>query len=188
MNKIQKALLKAYDIHESQTRKGGTFPYFVHILDVAKYLVYETKNEDVICAGLLHDAFEDTDYKREELRVDFGERVYTLVDFCTEPGNTKNHSTPWKERKEQSIEHLKDGSYEEILVYVADKLANILSMNEDLICGEELWSRFNAPKSEIKWYYESILDRVKPKIGDTRLCKLFEQRINEVFGNDNTNN
>ena len=184
VDKIQKALTKAYEIHASQKRKGGTFPYFVHILDVCKYLMYETSDEDVICAGLLHDAFEDTDYTRDELRADFGERVYALVDFCTEPGNTKNHSAPWKERKQHSIERLADGSYEELLVFVADKLANVLSMQEDLVCGESLWERFNASKEDIEWYYESILREVKPKLGETRLYNLFKHRIGEVFGVD----
>jgi len=193
MDKIQKALNKAYEVHDGY-RKGTTIPYFVHILDVAKYLMCETNDEDVICAGILHDTLEDSTYSKEELIEDFGLNVFSLVDFCTEPGNTVDKSTDekkksWRSRKEHSIERVKDARYEELLVFAADKLSNVLSMQEDLICIEyenksedELWSRFNSSKEDIEWYYKSSLKEVEPMLKDTRLFKVLKRRVEEVFG------
>jgi hypothetical protein len=162
MDKIQKALTKAYEIHKDQTRKGKKgYPYFVHILDVCKYLMYETKDEDVIVAGILHDTMEDSTYTEEELKKDFGEKVHQLVMFCTEPGNNPDNTPEeqkksWRKRKEHSIEALKYAREEELLVFLADKLANILSIKEDIIAEGDIWSRFNASKEDILWYYDSI--------------------------------
>ena len=183
---IIKALNTAYECHKNETRKGSDFPYYVHILDVAKYLMYETKDKEIICAGILHDTLEDSDYTKEEIITNFGERVFNLVNFCTEPGNTPDASddeqkTSWKKRKEHSINTLNGADSDELLVFVSDKLANLLSMQEDLINGVDVWTKFNAPKKEIKWYYESILREVEHKLKDTRLFKIFKKRIEEVF-------
>lgn len=192
MNKVQKALVKAYEVHKSY-RKGTSVPYFVHILDVAKYLMYETNDEDVICAGILHDTLEDSTYSKEELIDDFGLDVFNLVNFSTEPGNTIDKTTAeqkktWRSRKEHSIGKIKDASYEELLVFTADKLSNILSMQEDLIwiksenkSEDELWNRFNATKEDIEWHYKSILAEVEPKLEGTRLLSVFRESVVEVF-------
>jgi len=50
--------------------------------------MYETKDEEIICAGILHDSLEDFVYTKEDIIQEFGNKVYALVHFCTEPGNT----------------------------------------------------------------------------------------------------
>lgn len=179
MAKIQKALNKAYELHKPYNRKGGDIPYLVHILDVAKYLMYETKDQDIICAGLLHDTIEDTPYQRSELLNDFGQRIFDLVIFCTENGNntslTKEEAIrTWKKRKEESISKLDNASHDECLVFLADKTANLLSICEDMEFGVDIWPYFNASKSEVEWYYRSILEKLRNKLGETRLFKVFE--------------
>jgi (p)ppGpp synthase/HD superfamily hydrolase len=187
MNKIQRALNKAYELHTG-FRKGTNISYFVHILDVTKYLMYETNNEDIICAGILHDTLEDTSYTKDELINDFGLTVYNLVKFSTEDGNTLNKTSiemknSWKKRKLESINKLKDASFEELLVYTVDKLSNITSISEDLIIDKEnYWDRFNASREEIKWYYYSILSKIELKLKNTRVLHIFRKRVLEVFG------
>lgn len=186
-NKL-KALEIAFKHHSNQKRKGTNVTYFVHILNVTKYLMFETDDEDVICAGILHDTLEDTSYSKEELIKDFGLNVFNLVNFCTEEGNDINKTSielkkTWKQRKQKSIDKIKNANKEELLVYVADKLSNISDMEEDLILiKENYWSRFNASKEEIKWYYESILNESKHKLQETRIIKIFENKVNNVFG------
>jgi (p)ppGpp synthase/HD superfamily hydrolase len=183
---IQKALIVSYYIHKNQFRKKSKTPYFVHLLDVAKYLFYETDNKDIICAGLLHDSLEDTDYPRELLKKEFGERVYNLVEFMTEPENDKTKSkmdlmSTWRFRKEHSINKLDSASDDEALVFLADKLSNLLSMKEDIIDGVDLWSKFNAPKEEIKWYYTSIRDKLSERFKEKRIFKIFSDLVDSVF-------
>lgn len=182
---IQKALNKAYELHKSQTRKNKNISYLVHILDATKYLMYETNDSNIIAAGLLHDTLEDTNYTEEELLNDFNKEVYDLVKFCTEPGNhiyatQEEMRLTWKTRKQHSIENLKNGTYNQLLVFLADKTANLLSMKEDILFKEEIWNRFNSSKEEIQWYYESIRENLREKLGKTRLFHVFENLF-DVF-------
>ncbi|MCD6229945.1 MAG: bifunctional (p)ppGpp synthetase/guanosine-3',5'-bis(diphosphate) 3'-pyrophosphohydrolase [Candidatus Diapherotrites archaeon] len=186
MDIIEKALSTAYEAHKGQARKITDCPYFVHILDVAKYLMYETKNETVIVAGILHDTLEDTAYSETDLLNDFGPDVLELVRFCTEPGNTPDASdaeqkASWKQRKTHSIQNIKNGTEEQLLIFLADKHANLSSIKEDLINGTDVWSEFNAPKDEIEWYYTSIRDEMTNKLSGTRLYRIFDALVKEVF-------
>ena len=187
-NKIIKALSKACYLHENQTRKGKDVPYFTHILDVAKILMYETKNENLVVAGILHDTLEDTKYTKKELIKEFGDDVYKLVSFCTELEYNVNTSeedkkASWKKRKKHSIKALKNGNDEQLLLFLADKLSSLQSIREDLLIGENVWDRFNAPYENIKWYYKSIRDGIKKKTLDTRTFKLFNDLVDKVFNN-----
>ena len=47
--------------HRGQTRKGSDLPYLVHPFAVAMILDRLGFDEDVVIAGLLHDAVEDTE-------------------------------------------------------------------------------------------------------------------------------
>jgi len=178
MDLILKALNKAYELHKDQTRKSCNVPYFVHLLDTAKYLMYETNDAEIICAGILHDTLEDTDYSEDSLKNDFGERVYSLVKFCTEQGifgvSEEQKKVTWKVRKTNTILKLKDASRDELLVFASDKISNLLSIKEDLINGVDVWKKFNGSKSDIEWYYSEIEKNLSYKIGDTRLFRIYQ--------------
>lgn len=185
---ITKALEKAKELHKDQFRKGTQIPYFVHLLDVAKILMYEPNlPEELVCAGILHDTLEDTDYTREELKADFGEKVYSIVDFCTEPENnnkttSKEEKASWKRRKTHSINSIRNATEEELIVFIADKFSNLQSMKDDLILiGGKLWERFNASYEDIKWYYVSLKNESEKKISNRRTYMLFNNLVNDVF-------
>lgn len=106
---------------------------------------------------------------------------------------SEDKSKSWKERKQNTINHLKDASPESKIVCFADKFSNIRSMlrdKEDI--GQQLWQRFNAGKDDIKWYYRSIANVLKETkldgFCDTKkfkeLFKEFEETINNVFGKE----
>ena len=190
-NKISKAIQVAMQEHEGQYRKGTKVPYIVHLLDVSSILMYEEDlDENVICAGVLHDTLEDTHYTKEQLKQDFGDEVYGLVLFCTEEGNTADTSKEeeirtWKIRKEKSLEKLtQGGKEEEMLVFLADKFSNIKSMYEEkLIVGDDIWNKFNASYEEIKWYYTQILELTQDALSKRRVHQLYSHYVGEVFKN-----
>lgn len=76
---ISKAYLKAKQLHGTQTRKDGTL-YLTHPLEVAFILAKLGFDEDVIAGALLHDTIEDCAYSPEELKGDFNENIFRLVD------------------------------------------------------------------------------------------------------------
>ncbi|MCI5969039.1 RelA/SpoT family protein [Helicobacter sp.] len=79
---IQNAIAFATEAHKLQKRKSGE-PYIVHPLLVACIVLHFGGDEVMVCAALLHDVVEDTDYTLEDVVRDYGEDVASLVDGLT---------------------------------------------------------------------------------------------------------
>ena len=83
MSKIDQARDVMIKAHEGQTRRGGE-PYSIHPIDVVKTLQdMGIKDDDVVCAGYLHDVLEDTEYGQDMIKANFGERVLSIVNELT---------------------------------------------------------------------------------------------------------
>jgi 5'-deoxynucleotidase YfbR-like HD superfamily hydrolase len=159
--KIQKAIkfaTKTHEVYQKQKRKGKDIAYITHPLMVGLILAYTGADDDVICAGILHDTIEDSTGEKkvsfDMLRERFGERVANFVLALTETDKT----LPWEERKKLAKEHIKDFSNEAVLVKSADILANTRELIEDYEKdGDQVFMRFNAPKEKLlKNYLETI--------------------------------
>jgi (p)ppGpp synthase/HD superfamily hydrolase len=188
VNSIQKALKIAFECHKGQRRKGNNSPYIVHILDVAKLLLFEpSASENVVIAGILHDVLEDTNYNADQMKEDFGPSVLELVQFVTEPDKDSTTSKEekrrtWKQRKQHTLEACQTTTNDQILVLLADKLSNLQSLKDDLlILGDDIWSCFNAPKADICWYYHELSKIFGQKISNSRLFKLYDKVLMDVF-------
>src|SRR6476620_170878 len=87
--------------HNGMARKGrGNEPYVNHLAEVANLLARVTDGIDpeLVAAGWLHDAIEDTETTREELAEKFSPRVADLVVEVTD-----DMSLPKAERRERQI-------------------------------------------------------------------------------------
>ena len=72
------------EAHKGQTRLDKVTPYSTHPIDVVKTLQYiRIKDEDIICAGYLHDVLEDTKYSSDMILTNFGDRVLSIVNELT---------------------------------------------------------------------------------------------------------
>ena len=169
--KIEKAITRSAELHRHQERKGNGAPYIVHPYAVAFLLAHYTNDEDVICAGLLHDILEDVpSYGAERMQVEFGERVYRIVKEVTEDRDPtggwsllpkKNH---WRERKERYIENLKNDSEEALLIACADKIQNLRSLVDAYaLRGDALLAHFRAGKEEMLWFYETVFQVISDR-------------------------
>ena len=84
MTKIDKAQNAMMEAHEGQTRLDKVTPYSTHPIDVVKILQYMgIKDDDIICAGYLHDVLEDTEYSSDMILTNFGDRVLSIVNELT---------------------------------------------------------------------------------------------------------
>ena len=121
----------AVEKHAGQTRKASTIPYIAHLMGVASLVLEFGGDEDLAIAALLHDVVEDCGGAPmlKEVRRRFGSRVAKIVDGCTDSDTYPK--TPWRERKETYIRHLKTADAETRLVSAADKLNNVRSILSD---------------------------------------------------------
>ncbi len=184
--KIEKAIARATLLHQHQKRKVTGVPYIVHPYAVAFLLAHYTDDEDVIVAGLLHDVLEDVPhYAEENLRDEFGERVYHIVKEVTEDmtqAEKKDHSrrsANWLERKKKYLANLSDDSKEALLVAAADKIHNLRSFLDDYSChGEIVWSQLGTKKEGMLWFYGEtariISERLDHPLAE-ELKKTFEE-------------
>ena len=80
---IERAYLLAKQAHHGVRRLSGE-PYMMHPLSVARIVVKEIGlGSTSICAALLHDVVEDTDYTTEDIERMFGHKIASIVEGLT---------------------------------------------------------------------------------------------------------
>ncbi|MAF59497.1 MAG: HD domain-containing protein [Candidatus Pacebacteria bacterium] len=176
--RIEKAIQTASTLHRNQKRKSDKeLPYVSHLFSVATILSEHTDDEDVIVAGFLHDAIEDTEYTKKELEKDFGKKVTEIVLDVSEDNIRDGKVRPWKDRKERYIKHLKVASEDALLVSTADKLHNLHSIiNECEKVGNKFLEKLSTGPEEQIWFNESVLEVLKKRI-DNKLVDKFEEEV-----------
>ena len=80
---IERAYRFAKEAHKGIRRRSGE-PYILHPIAVARIASQEIGlGSTSICAALLHDVVEDTDYTVDDIRQNFGAKIAQLVDGLT---------------------------------------------------------------------------------------------------------
>lgn len=179
---LNEAIEFATKAHEGQFRKGTKRPYIVHPIEVADIVTTMTRDQEVICAAVLHDTIEDcAGVTKETLEDRFGERVAMLVDCESE-----DKSKSWEERKSTTIRRLRTAPREVQMIGLADKLSNMRDIHRDYpVFGENLWMRFRMQsKAAMGWYYKSIRDVLKSSFQGTAAYEEYCALVEEHFGKE----
>ena len=121
--KIRAAYECANAAHEGQKRKNGE-PYIIHPVSVAEIIVEMGLDTDSICAGLLHDCIEDTEFDYKAIENKFGTSVAELVDGVTRLGMLRysKEQEQFEDLRKMFLAMAKD--IRVILIKLADRLHN----------------------------------------------------------------
>ena len=143
---ITKAFNFAKQAHKGVKRRSGE-PYIMHPIAVAQIACSEIGlGSTSICAALLHDVVEDTDYTVEDIENLFGAKVAQIVD-----GLTKISGGIFGDRASAQAENFKkllltmNDDIRVILIKIADRLHNMRTLGSMLpnkqykIAGETLY-------------------------------------------------
>jgi len=80
---IERAFRFAKEAHKGVRRRSGE-PYILHPIAVAKIVISELGlGSTSICAALLHDVVEDTEFTREDIEASFGKKIADIVEGLT---------------------------------------------------------------------------------------------------------
>lgn len=80
---IERAYRFAREAHKGVRRRSGE-PYILHPISVAKIVISELGlGSTSICAALLHDVVEDTEYAKEDIEAAFGKKIADIVEGLT---------------------------------------------------------------------------------------------------------
>lgn len=156
--RLAKAIRQTSYWHRDGTRRGSGVPYVEHVLAVALILDRLKYPEDVVIAGLLHDAVEDTEATIDEIAGLFGPRVASLVEHCTEKKrDDQGRKRKWEERKRDHLRAIADAPDDARAIMLADKLHNLLSMFLDAQEGRPVTAMFHAPWPDVLDYHEKSI-------------------------------
>ena len=142
--------------HKGKTRKIDKSPYILHPMEVAQILSTMTDDREILAAGVLHDAVEDTSATLTDIRVRFGRRVAVLKN-STDIGVK--------------------------MLWLADKLANIRSLARAYSeQGEKVWETLNQKSpAKQRWYYRTIAEYLELELNKTGAYKELIRQINAIW-------
>ena len=123
-----RALEFAAQRHEGQRRESDLAPFILHPLEVAVLLRNRGYPDEVVAAGLLHDAIEDTDATAEDLHEHFGDRVADLVSALSDDETIDDYG----ERKARLRAQVEDAGAEAAAIFAADKVAKARELRATL--------------------------------------------------------
>jgi hypothetical protein len=178
--RFEQALQYATLIHAHQERKGSGIPYIAHLLAVASIALENGANEDEAIGALLHDAGEDAggEGRISDIRHRFGDAVADVVQGCTDA--VVIPKPPWKQRKQEYIDHVPHASASVRLVSASDKLHNARAILADFRqIGDEVWNRFKGGKDGSLWYYRSLVTAFR-QAGNSPLIDEIDRVVTEL--------
>jgi (p)ppGpp synthase/HD superfamily hydrolase len=114
----RQALEWARELHAGQVREVDRAEFILHPLEVGALLSGGGFDDEVVAAGLLHDAVEDTDVGLDEIRARLGERVAAIVAALTEDPELADYG----ERKAALRGAVAQAGLDAHAVYAADKV------------------------------------------------------------------
>ena len=180
---LDRAIIFAVKAHTGTERRGKGFPYIIHPMEAMEIVATMTTDQELLAAAALHDTVEDTDVTIEDLRLEFGNRIASLVaQESEEMPEGMSEEESWHDRKQAAIDRLAKAPLDAKIVALGDKLSNIRAIARDYAeIGDALWKRFHAkdPKDH-EWHYRGLADSLR-ELQDTAAFQEFESLINKVF-------
>ena len=180
---LDRAIIFAVKAHTGTERRGKGFPYIIHPMEAMEIVATMTTDQELLAAAALHDTVEDTDVTIEDLKLEFGNRIASLVaQESEEMPEGMSEEESWHDRKQAAIDRLAKAPLDAKIVALGDKLSNIRAIARDYAeIGDALWKRFHAkdPKDH-EWHYRGLADSLR-ELQDTAAFQEFESLINKVF-------
>lgn len=196
---ITKAFNFARQAHKGVRRLSGE-PYIMHPIAVAQIACEEVGlGSTSICAALLHDVVEDTDYTTEDIENIFGPKIAQIVD-----GLTKISGGIFGEQASAQAENFKkllltmSEDIRVILIKICDRLHNMRTLESQpankqyKIAGETLYiyaplanrlglNKIKSELEDLSFQYEHPEEyaAIKAKLADTEASRheLFDEFI-----------
>lgn len=193
---IERAFKFARDAHAGVRRRSGE-PYILHPIAVARIASQEIGlGSTSICAALLHDVVEDTEYTVEDIRRHFGAKIAQLVEGLTKiSGGIFGDKASLQAENYRKLLLTMSEDIRVVLIKMADRLHNMRTLGsmapakQYKIAGETLY--IYAPLAHrlglfaIKTELEDLAFKYEhPAAWEdiTRKIKESEARRAEVYG------
>jgi len=125
-SRYSKALKYAFINYGTLKRISGAIPYIIHPIRMTSILraagFTEFEDEDILIATLFHDLLEDTNTSIDEIALQFGNKVASIVKELTKPDQIN---------KNEWLKSFDKMSKEAKLIKMVDRIDNLLDMDTD---------------------------------------------------------
>jgi GTP pyrophosphokinase len=135
VERITKAFQFANEAHRGTLRKDGKTPYIMHPLAVARIVCNEMGlGSTSICAALLHDVVEDTEYEVEDIYDMFDAKIAEIVDGVTKIAINEKSVAKLPKPESKQAENVRkllltmSSDSRVVLVKIADRLHNLRTL------------------------------------------------------------
>jgi len=175
---VREALETATEAHAGQVRNGsGGLSYIEHPKMVAERLAAAGYGDEVLAAGLLHDAVEDSELTVEDLRERFGDPVASLVAALSDDESIESYS----ERKREHRRRIEAVDGDALAIYAADKLTNSTTLGEALEReGAGVAGEFKVPLGLKLEVWEADAELLRRLVPDLPFLEPLEAALNRL--------
>jgi (p)ppGpp synthase/HD superfamily hydrolase len=155
----------AHELHAGQRRGSDEAPFILHPLEVAVLLRNRGFDDEVVAAGLLHDAIEDSDVTRAAIEERLGAPVADLVGALTDDPEIED----WVARKAALREQVAAAGPSVQAIYAADKVAKARELRAEITRDP---AHAHDPKIERRLaHYERSLEMLERTAPDLALVR-----------------
>jgi ketosteroid isomerase-like protein len=175
---LRSAYAFAREAHAGQRQEADGTPYIEHAVEVGRLLYLAGCRDEVVAAGLLHDAVEDTAVSVEDIERRFGHEVALLVDAMTEPAGLHLFTT----RKQALRRQIAAAGREVQVIFGADKIVSTRSLRRAIADrGEaEVRQRLTHPLDEKVEHYRSSLELLDGAAEPLPLVALLREELEQL--------
>lgn len=172
---VSEAFELAQTAHAGQIRNGsGGRPYIEHPLAVAEQLAGHGCSDAVLAAALLHDVVEESDVGVEQIRERFGDQVADLVSALTDAEEIESYTR----RKQVHRADVEAAGHDALIIYAADKLANIRALRRVYAeQGEAVGAELKAPLDVKCEVWEADVALLRSVYADLALLAELEEQL-----------
>jgi (p)ppGpp synthase/HD superfamily hydrolase len=156
-------------LHAGQRRQADGAPFIVHPIEVATLLLQAGASDDVVAAGLLHDAIEKAGADAADLRERFGPGVAALVVALSEDLAIAGYH----DRKAALRRQIAAAGSDALLILAADKVSKARELRLEPL--------FPALADERKLtHYRHCLDLLEDKIAGSPLVRDLRAELDNI--------
>ncbi len=183
-DQISKAFKVAREAHKYMKRRSGE-PYILHPIAVARIVSEEMGLGTIsICASLLHDVVEDTDYTIKNIERNFGGKISSIIDGLTKISEVFDKKSSLQAENFRKMLLFLSDDVRVILIKLADRLHNMRTLgsmppNKRLkIAGETIY--LYAPLAHRLGLYaiKTDLEDLSLKYRHNKVYRQIEKQIN----------
>jgi guanosine-3',5'-bis(diphosphate) 3'-pyrophosphohydrolase len=174
---LRRAHALAAEAHGEQRRATDRELFLVHVIEVGELLHEAGYDEDLVAAGLLHDAVERGSLTEARLRAEMDDGISALVLALTEDPEIASFA----ERKRALRRQVEAAGTRAITIFAADKLSDIRGLRRGIAADREsIEGRMGTTVNAMAGHYRESVAMIEASGLDSELVATLRAELAEL--------